>query len=205
MSANPRAVVITGGVGSGKSTVTALFEEFGVRVVDADAIGREVTQSGGEAIPALRAAFDKKFFGSDGALDRDQLRNHVFKDPHARSALEAIVHPIVARKAQEAIAKGPGPYIIYSVPLWFERYGTTRPNWVWKRVVVDCPESVQRQRVRARSGWSDEVIDSVMGVQARRNERLGIADHVIDNSQGITELRDQVVALHGLLIAQAQT
>lgn len=201
MSAKPRTVVITGGVGSGKSTAAALFEEFGVHVVDADAISREVTQSGGEAIPAIRGAFDTTFFDSKGHLDRDQLRAHVFKDACARSRLEAIVHPIVARRAREAIAQAPGPYVLYSVPLWFELHGDSRPDWVWKRIVVDCPEAVQKQRVRQRSGWSDEVIDSVMQRQASRSQRLESADHVIDNSQGIPELRDQVTALHRLLSA----
>lgn len=204
MSASPRAVVITGGVGSGKSTATALFEESGIRVVDADAISREVTQRGGEAIPALREAFDEKFFNSDGGLDRDQLRAYVFGDTDARSKLEAIVHPIVARRAREAIAQAPGPYVIYSVPLWFELYGHTRPEWVWKRVVVDCPEPIQKQRVRDRSGWGDEIIDSVMRRQARRDERLMIADHVLDNSGGVPELRDRVAALHRLLSAEAR-
>jgi dephospho-CoA kinase len=202
MITNPRAVVITGGVGSGKSTATDLFGEFGVRVVDADAIAREVTLSGGEAIPALRAAFDEKFFQPDGGLDRDQLRTHVFRDADARSKLEFIVHPIVARMAREAIAQAPGPYVVYSVPLWFELYGHTLPDWVWRRVVVDCPEAVQKQRVRDRSGWSDEIIDSVMRRQARRDERLTIADHILDNSSGVLELRDRVAALHHLLCAE---
>ena len=170
---------LTGGIGSGKSTVASLLAGLGATVIDADAISRASTAAGGSAIEALRAAFGPDVITAAGALDRDRMRALVFADPQARNRLESIVHPLVRAEIDRQCNALAGGCAVLDLPLlaesaaWRERVDT-----VW---VVDCQPDTQVQRVMQRNGWPRAQVEAVMAAQASRAQRLAIADTVIDN------------------------
>jgi dephospho-CoA kinase len=181
----PLRIGLTGGIGSGKSTVARLLAGHGAKVVDTDAISRSLTQAGGAAMPALREAFGDGVIGPDGGLDRDQMRRLAFADGTARSKLEAILHPMISAEAQrEAAAANDAAVIVFDIPLLVES-GHWRDS-VHKVLVVDCSESTQVARVMARSGWTADSVKAVMAAQATRERRNSIADDVIVND-GISQ------------------
>jgi dephospho-CoA kinase len=185
---------LTGGIGSGKSTVLQMFADRGAAVIDADAISRATTAPGGAAIAAIAQQFGADFIAPDGALDRDRMRQHAYADPQARRALEAIIHPLVAaesaRRVEAAIDAGV-PCIVFDIPLLVES-GRWRQQ-VDKVVVVDCPPQTQVARVVARSGLAPEAVRAIMAAQATREQRLAAADIVICNEQlTLQRLRDIV-------------
>ena len=177
---------LTGGIGSGKSTVAAAFASLGAAVVDADAISRQTTAAGGAAIPEIARLFGDAFIGPDGALNREAMRALVFSKPEARKQLEAIVHPLVARETarQTQAAMGAGQHlVVFDVPLLVES-----SHWrsrVDRVLVVDCQEQTQIERVMARSQLSAEAVRAIMAQQASRETRLRAADLVIYND-GLT-------------------
>jgi len=187
-------VGLTGGIGSGKSTVAELFVELGAVLVDTDAIAHELTAPGGAAMPALRAEFGAGIAGADGALDRNAMRQLVFADPAARGKLEAILHPLIRRLSDERCRAAASPYVILAVPLLVES-GAYRERCN-RIVVVDCPESLQIQRVMARNGMSAAEVGAIMAAQASRPQRLAVADDVVLNDGDFSSLRDRVQALH---------
>ena len=177
-----RAIGLTGGIGSGKSTVAALLVSHGATLVDTDAIAHALTAPGGAAMPALRQRFGDEVAGADGALDRARMRSQVFADPTAKLALEAILHPMIGAEAQRQSAAaetvGAG-VVVFDVPLL-----TESSHWrarCQRILVVDCSAEVQVQRVMARSGWSADQVERVIAQQASRERRRAIADAVIFN------------------------
>jgi dephospho-CoA kinase len=175
----PFRVGLTGGIGSGKSTVATLIRNRGVPVFDADAIARSVTGVGGAALPAIRERFGPLSIDAAGALDRDHIRQRVFQDATERRALEAIVHPWVRQLIDEQTQACQSPWVLLDLPLLCESQDWRRQlRWVW---VVDCDEETQIQRVMARNGWSREQVLAVMKHQCSRQRRLAIADAVIPN------------------------
>lgn len=173
------AIGLTGGIGSGKSTVARMLVDCGACLVDTDAIARRLTAPGGAAIPALAAAFGAAVIGPDGALDRDQMRRLAFADPGAKACLEGVLHPMIGAEAlAQAAAAGAQP-VVFDVPLltesshWRERVGCV--------LVVDCHEQTQIERVMQRSGWSEDAVRRVIAQQATRSARRAIADAVIFN------------------------
>lgn len=187
-------VGLTGGIGSGKSTVAGLLANVGAVVIDADAISRASTAPGGAAIPAIEQQFGKAFITDDGALDRDQMRALVFKDPQAKARLEAIVHPLVGqRTAQlaEAAELSGTPCIVFDVPLLVES-----KHWrksVHRVLVVDCKEQTQVQRVMARNGLGQAEVERIISAQASRARRLAAADLVLFNDGlSLDELANEV-------------
>ena len=186
---------LTGGIGSGKSTVASMLAQWGAAVIDADAISRGLTAQGGRAIPDIRRLFGPGLIAPDGAMDRQAMRQKVFSDPQARQQLEGIIHPLVAQitneQVQAAIAQGT-PCIVHDIPLLVESGGRWRAQ-LDRIVVVDCEPSTQRERVLARSGLAAEEVDRIMAQQASRAQRLACADLVIYN-QGLSldGLRQQV-------------
>ncbi len=174
---------LTGGIGSGKSTVAAFFAGHGAALIDADAISRESTASGGQAITPIAETFGADFILPDGALDRVKMRHASFSDPAARSRLEAIIHPLVAqesaRREQDALDKM-APCIVFDIPLLVESQ-----RWRQKLdlvLVVDCIAEIQIARVMARSGLAREEIERIIASQAPRSKRLRAADIVIFNA-----------------------
>ncbi|MBQ9579526.1 MAG: dephospho-CoA kinase [Ottowia sp.] len=190
---------LTGGIGSGKSTVAALLTEAGATVIDADAISRAITGAGGAALPVIHEAFGAHVFDATGALDRAAMRALVSANPGARQRLEAIVHPIVMqeslRQAQAAQQRG-AQLIVFDVPLLAESGARWRAQ-LDAVLVVDCEPEEQIARVAARSGWPRAHIEGIMAAQAARGERLAAADFVIFNGSGVSlpTLRAQVQAL----------
>jgi len=188
---------LTGGIGSGKSTVAALLQQAGAAVLDADAISRSVTAPHGLAITPLRTQFGPEFIGADGALDRARMRALVFADATAKRQLEAIVHPLVQqetrRLTQVAIDHG-RRCLVFDVPLLVES-----AHWrqdVDQVLVVDCLPETQIRRVMARSALDQAQVQAIMATQASRHTRLAAADAVIFNDHlSLDELASQVRAL----------
>lgn len=188
-------VGLTGGIGSGKSTVAALLAARGATVVDADAISRSVTAAGGSAIAPLRAEFGPDFITADGALDRDRMRQATYADTQVRKRLEAIVHPLVgaesARQEAAAVARGTR-CIVFDVPLLVEsRRWRQKVDLV---LVVDCVPEVQIARVVQRSGLDAATVEKIIATQAVRIERLRAADVVVANSVASREQLAEDVA-----------
>ncbi|MCW5654995.1 dephospho-CoA kinase [Hydrogenophaga sp.] len=170
---------VTGGIGSGKSTLARLLQASGADLIDADAISRDSTAAGGAAIAAIKEAFGAGFITSDGALDRQRMREHVFAHPPARKQLEAIVHPLVSTEIRRLVAASASRCVVFDVPLLVES-----PHWrhqLDRVLVVDCTPETQIRRVQQRSGWSVETIEAVMRNQSPRLRRLKAADLVVYN------------------------
>ncbi len=177
-----RRIGLTGGIGSGKSTVAAMLAELGASIIDADAISRQLTAAGGAAMPAIASKLGAGFVNASGALDRDAMRKQVFSDPTSKRQLEAIIHPLVASQtaAQALIAERAGaPCVVFDVPLLVES-GHWRPR-LHQVLVIDCTESRQISRVMQRSAWTREAVQLVMAGQADRAQRLAAADLCIYN------------------------
>jgi dephospho-CoA kinase len=178
---------LTGGIGSGKSTVAQLLADLGAQVLDADAMSRASTAAGGSAIPAIRQVFGDAFVAADGSLNRDQMRERVFSDPTAKQALEAIVHPCVQQAMADALLHSSAACVVFDVPLLVEsRHWRARVDAV---LVVDCDSETQIARVMARNGWAREAVDAVIRQQATRAQRLAAADAVVFNGAGNTLLQ----------------
>ena len=187
-------VGLTGGIGSGKSTVATMLAACGAAVVDADRISRQLTAANGAALPAIAQAFGPTLIAADGALDRARMRKLIFRQPQARQQLEAIIHPLVgletARQAQEAMAQG-WRMVVYDIPLLVEAGR-------WRRqldavIVVDCREQTQVDRVVARSQLSPDAVRDIMAAQASRSQRRACADIVLFNdSVPLPRLQAQV-------------
>jgi len=186
---------LTGGIGSGKSTVLQMFAQLGAAVIDADAISRGTTAAGGAAIAAIAARFGAEFVTAEGALDRERMRAHAYADPRARKQLEEIIHPLVGqesgRQVEAALAAGV-PCIVFDIPLLVES-GRWRAQ-VDRVVVIDCSPQTQIERVVPRSGLKPDEVRAIIAAQAARADRLAAADIVICNDGlSLGELRDNVV------------
>lgn len=191
--APPLVIGLTGGIGSGKSTVAGLFADLGVPVIDADAIARELVAPGQPALAEIREAFGAGVINQDGRLDRDRLRRIVFADPDRRRRLEAILHPRIVHEIRRRIRLLRGGYCIVSIPLLVEA-GLT--GLVDRILVVDCPETLQRRRIARRDRLPAAEIDAVLQAQAGREARLRVADDVILNDRDLATLRTAVETLH---------
>jgi dephospho-CoA kinase len=171
---------LTGGIGSGKSTVAGLLVQHGALLVDTDAIARELTLPGGAAIESIRAAFGASFIDASGALDRTRMRDLAFGDAAAKRRLEAILHPLIGAETERRFDASPQPVVVFDVPLLVESGARWRRK-VDAVLVVDCPESTQIERVARRAGWTHEAAAAVVAQQATRAARRACADAVIYN------------------------
>lgn len=198
----PLIVGVTGGIGSGKTTVADRFGELGVTLVDADAIAHEITGPDGAAMPALIAHFGPGIVAADGRMDRAAMRARVFGDDAARRQLEAILHPRIRELTESRIRAATGPYVMTVVPLLVEG-----GNWKQRSdrvLVVDVPEAVQIERVIRRNGLPREQVEAIMAAQATRAQRLAAADDVVDNSGDPSTLGPRIEALHAAYLALAR-
>jgi dephospho-CoA kinase len=186
-------VGLTGGIGSGKSTVAQWLAGLGAQVVDSDAISRDLTAAGGAALPALAAVFGPDIVGPDGALDRSRMRALAFADTQARRKLEGVLHPMIAAETERQASAAGGRPVVFDVPLLVE-------SGHWRRrvdrvLVIDCSEATQIERVSARPGWSEVMARAVVAQQATRAARRAIADAVIFND-GLSLVELQVGVKH---------
>ena len=182
----PLRLGVTGGIGSGKSTFAAMLRDRGAALIDADAIARSVTESGGPAITAIRDAFGADYIDGQGALDRARMRALVFADTAAKARLEAIVHPLVGSaiaQAAETAARAGQRLIVFDIPLLTE--SDRWPRQLDAVLVVDCREETQVTRVQARSGLDEDAIRAIMATQSSRARRRAAADFVVYND-GLT-------------------
>jgi dephospho-CoA kinase len=184
---------LTGGIGSGKTTVADEFAKLGATIVDTDAIAHELTGAKGLAVAEIRKLFGANALGPDGAMDRKRMRDQVFADPEAKKKLERLLHPMIREESAHRIAAAQGLYVVHVIPLLVES-GDYRQR-VDRVLVVDCPEEQQVARVRER-GLSDREARAILMAQAPRAARLAAADDVIDNGGARDALRKQVAALH---------
>ncbi len=191
----PVIIGLTGGIGSGKSTVAGLFKSVGVHAVDADDVAREVVEPGTAALASIAEHFGERLLSINGTLDRAALRTLVFKDPAERAWLEALLHPVIRQelarqlKPQEYAL----PYVLLVSPLLLE---TDQHTMVERIVVVDVPESVQVERTMARDNNPRDQVERIIAAQIPRDTRLEKAHDVIDNSHPLDQVRQQVESLH---------
>ncbi|MBC6488646.1 dephospho-CoA kinase [Aeromonas hydrophila] len=194
-------VAITGGIGSGKTTVANQFAELGIEVVDADVIAREVVEPGTPALAAIATHFGSEVITPDGQLDRRRLRERVFTDPQAKGWLNALLHPLIRTEMQRQCAAARSPYCLLVVPLLVENRLTALANRV---LVIDVDEATQIERTCRRDGVSHEEAQAILAAQASRAERLAAADDVLDNQNGTPEaIKSRILALHETYLAFA--
>ncbi len=185
---------LTGGIGSGKSTVSGFFKQMGAAIIDADAISRATTAPGGAAIAALRLAFGTGLLTADGALDRVKMRDLIYSNPDAKARLEAIVHPLVgqhiAQQALQAQTSG-ARWTVFDIPLLVEsQHWRTQLDRV---LIIDCTEDTQFSRVAARNGLARHEISKILASQVSRKQRLACADWVLLNDGiSLDDLRQRV-------------
>ncbi|MGE6164518.1 dephospho-CoA kinase [Aeromonas rivipollensis] len=194
-------VAITGGIGSGKTTIANQFAALGIEVVDADLIAREVVAPGTPALAAIANHFGAEMLTEQGLLDRRALRERIFSDPAAKSWLNALLHPIIRSEMLRQCAAVSSPYCLLVVPLLVENRLTELADRV---LVIDVDEATQIERTCRRDGVSREQAQAILASQANRSERLAMADDVLDNQSGTTEtIRERILALHETYLAFA--
>ena len=194
-------VAITGGIGSGKTTVANQFAALGIEVVDADLIAREVVEPGTPALAAIASHFGPGILDEQGRLDRRALRERIFSDPAAKSWLNALLHPIIRSEMLRQCAATSSPYCLLVVPLLVENRLTSLADRV---LVIDVDEATQIERTCRRDGVNREQAQAILASQASRSERLAMADDVLDNQSGTTEtIRERILALHETYLAFA--
>lgn len=200
MAPDPRPsryiVGLTGGIGSGKSSVATEFARRGADVVDADAVSHALTGAGAPGLVAIRDRLGAHFLRADGELDRPALRAAAFSDPETKRRLESILHPMIGAEIDRQIAQWKGPYGILMVPLLIE--GGRYRDRIDRLLVVDCPEEEQVRRVVARSGLDPDEVRAIMRSQVSREARLSAADDVIDNSGPPEAIAPRVAALDAM-------
>lgn len=188
-------VGLTGGIGSGKSEAARLFAAFGIPIVDTDAIAHGLTAAGQPALTRIAETFGAEAIGPDGALNRPYMRRIVFSDRTAKRRLEEILHPIIRTEVMAKVAENSAaPYQIVMVPLLFETGAYA--EMINRSLVIDCDESLQIKRARARSQLTEPEVRAIMDTQCFRDERLARADDVIDNSGSLEDLEKQVREKH---------
>ncbi len=197
----PLVIGVTGGIGSGKSTICAEFLRYGIPEIDTDQIAREVVVPGNPGLAAVVAAFGREVLTPEGYLDRAALRRIVFADPARRAELEAILHPRIRARVQELIAEVTTPYCLLGIPLLVEHGNKQQLDRV---LVVDCPAETQIARVTARDKLTESEVAAIMRTQATRQERLNRADDVVMNDSDLATIQAQVKTLHLRYLALAE-
>ncbi len=186
-------VGLTGGIGSGKTTVSKLFSELGVNVIDADDISREITNTDKKVIEQIKHHFGADAITSDDKIDRQFLRNKVFEDESSRAWLEDLLHPLVYDQIREKLKLVTSGYCIISIPLLLETYSD---GLIDRILVVDLPVEKQILRAAWRDSSDPESIKQITKTQIERTKRISMADDIINNEGDIDSLREQVIKLH---------
>jgi len=180
---------LTGGIGSGKSTVAEMFESLGVPIIDMDRIARQIVEPGQPALTQIKQAFGEKIVAASGQLNRQQLSKIIFDSAEKRHQLEAILHPLIRQETARQLAELKSPYCIVVIPLLLE---SEQRSLVDRVLVVDVPESLQITRTMQRDGISAAQVRKILAAQVGRDSRLNAADDVIDNSAAMEVIRHRV-------------
>ncbi|TXY21299.1 dephospho-CoA kinase [Vibrio mimicus] len=195
-------VALTGGIASGKTTVANLFHEhFGIDLVDADVIAREVVEPGTDGLKAITAHFGQTILNQDGSLNRTALRERIFADPEQKTWINQLLHPMIRQRMQQALAQTTSPYTLLIVPLLVENQ---LQNMADRVLVVDVEESIQIERTIARDNVSIEQAQAILAAQATRAQRLAIADDVLKNDAKNQKLLPQITLLHQKYLAMSR-
>lgn len=195
-------VALTGGIASGKTTVANLFHEhFGIDLVDADVIAREVVEPGTDGLKAITAHFGQTILNQDGSLNRTALRERIFAEPEQKTWLNQLLHPMIRQRMQQALAQTTSPYTLLIVPLLVENQ---LQNMADRVLVVDVEESIQIERTIARDNVSIEQAQAILAAQATRAQRLAIADDVLKNDAKNQKLLPQITLLHQKYLAMSR-
>ncbi|ENM5733028.1 dephospho-CoA kinase [Vibrio mimicus] len=195
-------VALTGGIASGKTTVANLFHEhFGIDLVDADVIAREVVEPGTDGLKAITAHFGQTILNQDGSLNRAALRERIFADPEQKTWINQLLHPMIRQRMQQALAQTTSPYTLLIVPLLVENQ---LQNMADRVLVVDVEESIQIERTIARDNVSIEQAQAILAAQATRAQRLAIADDVLKNDAKNQKLLPQITLLHQKYLAMSR-
>ena len=198
-------VALTGGIGSGKSTATALFSDLGVPIIDADVIAREVVMKGSPALGDIQSHFGSEVITAEGELNRSVLREKIFSNVAERHWLQDLLHPPIRERIEQAIAEYKTqqiPYVIVSIPLFFE---SNHAYPIHRVCVVDVPEAIQISRACARDDMTKEKAQAILAAQVDRKTRLAGADDVLSNQGSEEALHESVLALHEQYVAMAKT
>ena len=191
---------ITGGIGSGKSAVTALLETWGIDIVDADQVARVVVQTGKPALEKIALRFGANILLADGTLDRAALRTRVFSNDEDRKWLEQLTHPLIGEEIHEQLNSSDSPYTVLSSPLLLE---TQQKKLVDYIVVVDVPVDVQIERTTGRDNNDEAQVRRIINAQMKREDKLAQADMIIDNSKSLGALELAVAELHAKLLLKS--
>jgi dephospho-CoA kinase len=184
---------LTGGIGSGKSVVADMFSARDIPVIDTDLISRKVVEPGKPGLQAVIQEFGSTFLNTDGTLNRPAMRKHIFSDPHSRTRLEKILHPLIRSETIAQMKNAGGPYQIIVVPLLAE---TDFVDFVDRILVIDCPMDLCRERLLARDAETEDSVARIFSTQASREERLRIANDVIVNDGSLQDTERAVEELH---------
>lgn len=196
-------VGLTGGIGSGKSTVAKTLQSKGIKLIDADLIAREVVSPGEPALLAIVEFFGSTILLADGSLNRAELKQRIFSDPAAKKQLESILHPSIKQRILQRVDDtSDAPYVVADIPLLVEN---NYPQYFDRVIVVDCTEAQQIARVQARDELGETQIKRIMQSQATRQNRLAAASDVIDNTGDLTSLNTQIEKLHETLLSLVQS
>ncbi|MBZ0059096.1 MULTISPECIES: dephospho-CoA kinase [unclassified Leclercia] len=193
-------VALTGGIGSGKSTVADAFSRLGVTIIDADILARQVVEPGTPALRAIAEHFGNDTIAPDGTLNRRKLRERIFAHPEEKAWLNALLHPLIQQETQKQIAQATSPYVLWVVPLLVENNLHDKADRV---LVVDVSPATQIQRTIARDNVGREHAEQILAAQATREARLAVADDVIDNNGAPDAIASDVARLHQQYLAQA--
>ncbi|MGF1700004.1 dephospho-CoA kinase [Photobacterium makurazakiensis] len=193
---------LTGGIGSGKTTVANLFADYSIDIIDADVVAREIVAPGSAGLQAIEEKLGSDILLTDGNLDRSKLRAAIFSDDNLKHWLNELLHPMIRQKMQADIQQTTSPYCLLVIPLMVENNLQTMTN---RLLVVDVDEDTQIARTTQRDGVDIEQVKSILASQASRQERLAVADDVISNNGDSASLDEQVLALHQQYLAMSQS
>ena len=191
-----KVVVLTGGIGSGKTTVEGIFSTLGVETIDADRITNNLLNKNTKAYKEIVEIFGQSILTDLKEINRPMMREIIFRNRLAKKKLEDILHPQIRSVMNHEVKKASGQYILQVIPLWFEVYGEERPDDIWKIIVVETSEKCRKERTLRRSKTDMDTFDLIIKNQANDSERRKIADDIIFNQGTIDELRLQVISIH---------
>lgn len=199
--AKPLRIALTGGIGSGKSTIASKFQALGVPIIDSDIISRTIVEPGSSCLKAITNEFGNDVLTSEGRLDRNKLRNIVFNNLESKKKLEGILHPVIYQEIEAQVNSVKYPYCLIVIPLLIETDSVDRFDRI---LVVDIPEDIQIKRTAERDKTSSKLIEDIIRSQADREQRLKYADDIIDNNMEINKLSEAVTKLHNKYLKLSQ-